>query len=174
VRLSYPATKLEGFQSNEFLEAVSAECIAKCVAEKLQYKPGQKLRYSDINFQLLDEVVRRVTKLRLDLFCEMEIFGPLKMTDTGYNPPSEKRIRVAPTTVKDGKALQGIGEAWVDAGNGYGLFGERHAGNQPEQKKSKGGRQAIRSFHGFGFSRIAGLFARVLRRRMGNFACKIS
>jgi len=85
-----------------------AECIAKCVAEKLKSKPGQKLKYSDINFQLLDEIIRRVTKRRLDLFCEMEIFGPLKMTDTGYNPPAEKRNRVAPTTVKDGKALQGI------------------------------------------------------------------
>ena len=84
------------------------ECIAKCVAEKLQSKPGQKLRYSDINFQLLDEIIRRVSKRRLDLFCEKEIFGPLKMTDTGYNPPAEKRIRVAPTTVKNGKALQGI------------------------------------------------------------------
>ena len=85
-----------------------AECIAKCVAEKLQSKPGQKLKYSDINFQLLDEIIRRVTKRRLDLFCEMEIFGPLKMTDTGYNPPAKKRNRVAPTTVKNGKALQGI------------------------------------------------------------------
>jgi len=85
-----------------------AECIAKCVAEKLQSKPGQKLKYSDINFQLLDEVIRRVTNLRLDLFCEKEIFGPLKMVDTGYNPPAEKRHRVAPTTVQNGKALQGI------------------------------------------------------------------
>jgi CubicO group peptidase (beta-lactamase class C family) len=85
-----------------------AECIAKCVAEKLRSKPGEKFRYSDINFQLLDEIIRRVTNRRLDLFCEKEIFGPLKMIDTGYNPPVEKRNRVAPTTVTNGKALQGI------------------------------------------------------------------
>ena len=85
-----------------------AECIAKCVAEKLRSKPGEKFRYSDINFQLLDEIIRRVTNRRLDLFCEKEIFGPLKMIDTGYNPPLEKHSRVAPTTVTNGKALQGI------------------------------------------------------------------
>jgi CubicO group peptidase (beta-lactamase class C family) len=85
-----------------------AECIAKCIAEKLRSKPGEKFRYSDINFQLLDEIIRRVTNRRLDLFCEKEIFGPLKMIDTGYNPPVEKRSRVAPTTVTNGKALQGI------------------------------------------------------------------
>jgi CubicO group peptidase (beta-lactamase class C family) len=85
-----------------------AECIAKCVAEKLRSKPGEKFKYSDINFQLLDEIIRRVTNHRLDLFCEKEIFGPLKMIDTGYNPSLEKRNRVAPTTVTNGKALQGI------------------------------------------------------------------
>ena len=85
-----------------------AECIAKCLAEKLQSKPGQKFRYSDVNYQLLDEIIRRVTKRRLDLFCEREIFGPLKMADTGFNPPAEKRGRIAPTTGEDGKALQGV------------------------------------------------------------------
>ena len=69
--------------------------------------PGIAYKYSDINFQLLDEILRRVTGQRIDLFCEKEIFGPLKMTDTGYNPPAAKHSRVAPTTVTDGRALQG-------------------------------------------------------------------
>ena len=85
-----------------------AECIAKCVAEKLRTPPGTAFKYSDINFQLLDEIIRRVTRQRIDVFCEKEIFGPLKMTDTGYNPPAAKHPRVAPTTVTDGQALRGI------------------------------------------------------------------
>jgi len=85
-----------------------AECIAKCVAEKLRTTPGTTFKYSDINFQLLDEILRRVTRQRIDVFCEKEIFGPLKMTDTGYNPPAAKHSRVAPTTVTDGQALRGI------------------------------------------------------------------
>jgi len=84
------------------------ECIAKCVSENLRAKPGEKFIYSDINFQLLDEILRRITNQRLDIFCEKEIFGPLKMHDTGYNPPTEKIARVAPTTVTEGKVLQGI------------------------------------------------------------------
>ena len=84
------------------------ECIAKCVAETLRSKPGERFKYSDINFQLLDEIIRRVTDRRLDVFCKKEIFDPLKMLDTGYNPPTAKHNRVAPTTVTDGKALQGI------------------------------------------------------------------
>ena len=84
------------------------ECIAKCMAELPRSAPDERFIYSDINFQLLDEVVRRVSKKRLDVFCSEEIFGPLKMHDTGYNPPAAKRTRIAPTTVTDGKALRGV------------------------------------------------------------------
>ena len=84
------------------------ECIAKCMAELPRAAPDERFIYSDINFQLLDEVVRRVSKKRLDVFCAEEIFGPLKMPDTGYNPPAAKRTRIAPTTVTDGKALLGV------------------------------------------------------------------
>lgn len=85
-----------------------AECIAKCCAETPRHPPGTVFVYSDINFQLLDEIVRRVSGQRLDAFCEKEIFGPLKMTDTGYNPPIGKRNRVAPTTHENGHWLRGI------------------------------------------------------------------
>ena len=84
------------------------ECIAKCMVELPRAAPDERFIYSDINFQLLDEVVRRVSKKRLDVFCSEEIFGPLKMHDTGYNPPAAKRTRIAPTTVTDGKALRGV------------------------------------------------------------------
>ncbi len=84
-----------------------AECIAKCCTETPRHPPGKVFVYSDINFQLLDEVVRRVSGKRLDVFCENEIFGPLKMTDTGYNPPAAKRDRIAPNTFEDGQWLRG-------------------------------------------------------------------
>ena len=84
------------------------ECIAKCVVEIPRAAPDERFIYSDINFQLLDEIVRRVSGKRLDVFCTEELFGPLKMHDTGYNPPVTKHARIAPTTVTDGKALRGV------------------------------------------------------------------
>jgi len=84
-----------------------AECIAKCLVEKPRAAPGERFIYSDINFQLLDEIVRRVSGQRLDAFCAQEIFAPLGMVDTGYNPPVAKHRRIAPTTVRDDKALIG-------------------------------------------------------------------
>ena len=42
--------------------------------------------------------MRQVSGLWLDHFCQDKIFGPLGMTDTGFNPPADKRNRIAPTT----------------------------------------------------------------------------
>jgi uncharacterized protein YbbC (DUF1343 family) len=48
--------------------------------------PGFVFRYSDINFELLGEIVQRVSGQPLEVFCKKEIFDPLGMTDTGFRP----------------------------------------------------------------------------------------
>lgn len=86
-------------------EALEAAC-----AESLPAKPGSAYCYSDINFIVLGLVVERVSGMTLDTFCQREIFGPLKMTDSGFGPVvAEKSKRTAPTTVMaDGTVLRGI------------------------------------------------------------------
>ena len=77
-------------------------------AEKLTAKPGERVVYSDTGPILLGEIVRRVTGRTLDAFLAGEVYGPLKMTDTGFNPPLEKRARIAPTEVENGVPLRGV------------------------------------------------------------------
>jgi uncharacterized protein YbbC (DUF1343 family)/CubicO group peptidase (beta-lactamase class C family) len=59
--------------------------------------PGERFVYSDINFFLLGEVVTRVSGMPLDQYVKREIFQPLGMNDTEFNPPPAKRSRIAPT-----------------------------------------------------------------------------
>jgi uncharacterized protein YbbC (DUF1343 family)/CubicO group peptidase (beta-lactamase class C family) len=59
--------------------------------------PGERFVYSDINFFLLGEVVARVTGMPLDVYVKREVFQPLGMVDTEFNPPAAKRTRIAPT-----------------------------------------------------------------------------
>jgi uncharacterized protein YbbC (DUF1343 family)/CubicO group peptidase (beta-lactamase class C family) len=59
--------------------------------------PGQRFIYSDINFFLLGEVVRRVSGEPLDRFAATNIFQPLGMRDTMFLPPESLRPRIAPT-----------------------------------------------------------------------------
>lgn len=85
-----------------------AEAIKKACAETLKSPPGAVFRYSDINFELLGEIVQRVSGMPLEVFVQREIYGPLKMKDTGFLPPKRKLPRIAPTEVVNGKPWRGI------------------------------------------------------------------
>jgi uncharacterized protein YbbC (DUF1343 family)/CubicO group peptidase (beta-lactamase class C family) len=54
--------------------------------------------YSDINFLLLGEIVRRVSGEPLDRFARGRIFEPLGMRDSMFQPPAALQDRIAPTT----------------------------------------------------------------------------
>jgi uncharacterized protein YbbC (DUF1343 family)/CubicO group peptidase (beta-lactamase class C family) len=59
--------------------------------------PGARFVYSDINFILLGEIVRRLSGETLAVFARKNIFEPLGMTDTMFQPPASLRERIAPT-----------------------------------------------------------------------------
>ncbi len=81
--------------------------IELACAEKLLNAPGTVFRYSDINFIVLGEIVRRVSGSRLDQFAAREIYSPLKMTDTGFLPSAGKLPRIAPTEQFGAEMLRG-------------------------------------------------------------------
>jgi uncharacterized protein YbbC (DUF1343 family)/CubicO group peptidase (beta-lactamase class C family) len=72
------------------------------VGETPMVPPGSRFIYSDIGFETLGEVVRRVTGQPFDVYCAENIFRPLGMKDTIFNPPAALRERIAPTQYKDG------------------------------------------------------------------------
>lgn len=72
------------------------------IAAKPLYPPGTHYAYSDINFEALGEVVERVSGMALDAYCTANIFAPLGMRDTGFRPPANDRLRIAPTLFVDG------------------------------------------------------------------------
>jgi len=81
--------------------------IALACAERPAAEPDTVFRYSDINFILLGELVRRVSGQPLDRFSADMIFRPLGMNDTGFLPPKEKFARIAPTEKLESGLLRG-------------------------------------------------------------------
>jgi uncharacterized protein YbbC (DUF1343 family)/CubicO group peptidase (beta-lactamase class C family) len=59
--------------------------------------PGERILYSDLNFILLGEIVRRVSGMSLDQFAHEHVFKPLGMHDTLYHPAAKMQSRIAPT-----------------------------------------------------------------------------
>ena len=83
------------------------EAMRQIIAEKPVLAPGTGFIYSDINFEILGELVRRVSGLPLDKYCNKNIFRPLGMKDTAFSPPSSLRDRIAPTEYFRGELLCG-------------------------------------------------------------------
>jgi uncharacterized protein YbbC (DUF1343 family)/CubicO group peptidase (beta-lactamase class C family) len=73
--------------------------IARALAEKSTSPPGARFVYSDINFELLGEIVRRLSGKPLDEYARDNIFQPLGMTETMFRPPASLRNRIAPTEI---------------------------------------------------------------------------
>jgi uncharacterized protein YbbC (DUF1343 family)/CubicO group peptidase (beta-lactamase class C family) len=73
------------------------KAIALAIEEVPATPPGERFVYSDINYFLLGDIVKRVSGLPLDRFARQNIFEPLGMKDTGFLPPASLRSRIAPT-----------------------------------------------------------------------------
>jgi len=63
--------------------------------------PGTVYVYQDFNLILVGEIVSRISGQPLDAFLAKEVFGPLGMKDTGFNPPKSRLARIAPTEQDD-------------------------------------------------------------------------
>lgn len=60
-------------------------------------EPGSTYEYSDLNLIALGVLVERRTGDPLDTVVRERITEPLGMVDTGYNPPTDKLMRIAAT-----------------------------------------------------------------------------
>ena len=73
------------------------ELIRSAMATPLMAPPGTKAEYSDIGFILLGEILAHLTKSPLHVFAQKEIFAPLGMSRTCFNPPAEWQSGIPPT-----------------------------------------------------------------------------
>jgi CubicO group peptidase (beta-lactamase class C family) len=81
-----------------FLSADSREKLLHAAfTMPLVADPGSHATYSDIGFILLGFALERIADESIDRFCRREIFAPLGMTNTTFNPPKDFPGQIAPT-----------------------------------------------------------------------------
>ena len=81
-----------------FLKATTRdELLAAAFATPLMADPGARAEYSDIGFIILAIALERIADEGLDRFCQREVFGPLGMVHTTFNPPAARRAAIPPT-----------------------------------------------------------------------------
>jgi uncharacterized protein YbbC (DUF1343 family) len=68
---------------------------------------GSRFIYSDVNYIVLAELIRRVIGKPLDEFSAENIFRPLGMKDTGFKPAARLQPRIAPTEKREDHWMRG-------------------------------------------------------------------
>ena len=71
--------------------------LKKIADDTAPLSPDSRFVYSDLNFTILGELVRRVSGEPLEVYCRRHIFEPLGMKDTGFKPSTSLNSRLAPT-----------------------------------------------------------------------------
>jgi uncharacterized protein YbbC (DUF1343 family)/CubicO group peptidase (beta-lactamase class C family) len=84
--------------------------IHRALIDKPVRGPGLRFVYSDINFILMGEIVHRLSGQTLAAFARENIFEPLGMRETMFQPPASLTARIAPTEIDPatGQPLRGV------------------------------------------------------------------
>ena len=85
------------------------ELLAAAFTSDLTADPGTRAEYSDIGFIILGVALERLADEPLDAFCQREIFGPLGMSHTTFNPPKTWKDKIIPTVDECGIGECGAG-----------------------------------------------------------------
>ncbi len=104
------------------------DLINAALTTRLTATPGERARYSDVGFILLGELLARKAGLGLDSFAAQEIFAPLGMRQTRFQPPQQWKAEIPPTE-DDRKFRQRVIQGEVNDENAYVMGGVAgHAG----------------------------------------------
>jgi len=104
------------------------DTLGRIFVEPLEYEPGTKVVYSDLGIMLMAEIIERLTGKPLDELANENIFYPLGMKDTMYNPSKKLWPEIAPTEI-DNQLRHRLVQGEVHDENAYSIGGvSGHAG----------------------------------------------
>jgi CubicO group peptidase (beta-lactamase class C family) len=81
-----------------FLRATNREALQQAAfTTELAAAPATRAEYSDIGFIIFGIALERLADESIDTFCQREVFGPLAMSHTTFNPAKTLRESIPPT-----------------------------------------------------------------------------
>lgn len=97
-----------GVRLSSFKNHLTLENVLRAVTSlEVNHKyPEKVVRYANVNTYLLGELISQITGERLDKFLGNNLFLPLEMKETMFNPPAIYWNRIPPTSFADEKEKQ--------------------------------------------------------------------
>jgi CubicO group peptidase (beta-lactamase class C family) len=111
-----------------------ARVLEAIAGENLEFAPGTRVLYSDLGFITLGLLLERVAGLPLAELARREIFEPLNLRRTFFNPDAALRTEVAASEIEGNAYERGMCAAYEGAGDDESwrdnlIWGEVHDGN---------------------------------------------
>lgn len=88
---------LPAYEKLFFHAKTREELMRQALRVPLKTAPQAHAEYSDIGFIILGFALERIAEETLDQFCQREVFAPLGMLQTTFNPPASWKLRIPPT-----------------------------------------------------------------------------
>lgn len=104
VTIKHLLTHTSGFQPEVrfYLQSNVQKSPLEVIAQIQNRKAiGSEVIYSDVNYILLGKLVEKITEESLHIFAEKNIFLPLKMKHTLFDPPPDLQAKIAATEYRD-------------------------------------------------------------------------
>lgn len=89
-----------------------ASTLERFKSKPLDFKPGERMSYSNSGYIVLGYIIEKVTGESYDAFIRKNIFEPLKMVNTGYDVSSQILKHRAAGYARQGEGL--INAAYID------------------------------------------------------------
>lgn len=102
-----PAYTNAGKLTEQFGGPCPEKVIEKICGLEALSKPGAEFRYSCLGYIVLAKIVEKLSGQTVADFSRENIFAPLGMRRTAYNPPDSWQEDIAATEIVDGQLLRG-------------------------------------------------------------------
>ncbi len=139
VRIRHLLTHTSGLPAYTNADALSEQFGSPCpqkVIEKIcgleaVSKPGEEFRYSCLGYITLAKIVEVISGKSIDDFSRENIFAPLGMKHTVFNPPDSWRNDIAGTEISDAPSPRGtvhdpLARLMAGVSGNAGLFSNAH------------------------------------------------
>jgi len=107
--------------------------VLNLIANKIPPQFEPPITYSDLNFLMLRGLLEKLYNERIDEIAKREIFSPLNLQNTFYNPPKDLQKRIAASEKGNEYEKQMCIDLGYDVSNykwrDYQIWGEVHDGN---------------------------------------------
>ena len=95
-----------GFAAAKTPPSTLAEQVAPAGKLTLLFEPGTAWNYSNVGYATLGRIIEVVSKEPYDRFLKENIFDPLAMSDTSFDPAPTQRSRVAAVYTEENGSLK--------------------------------------------------------------------